>query len=109
MKNIDSLIAEVLEMVDSTGLSNQAVARIADLHNNTLRDMRAKTWSPTRETLRKLQAGLELYISLSAEDQRKVANTKNNQRSYPPKPNRYVGKPPRPKDLLIKKNNKRKT
>jgi 3,4-dihydroxy 2-butanone 4-phosphate synthase/GTP cyclohydrolase II len=54
------LIDRVRDLVSSGGISRSGLARAAGLHANSLRTLDEPEWNPTADTLRKLEAYLEL-------------------------------------------------
>ena len=55
-----TLIDRIRALVVDTPVSRSGLARAAGLHANTLRDLDAPDWNPTADTLRKLEAYLDL-------------------------------------------------
>ncbi len=54
------LIQRLRNLVAKGSISRSGLARAAGLHANTLRDLDAPDWNPTADTLRKLEAYLDL-------------------------------------------------
>ncbi|CCG40136.1 hypothetical protein PHAMO_180105 [Magnetospirillum molischianum DSM 120] len=53
---IEASIARCRAFAHSPGMSKARLASLAGLHRNALRDMDRTDWSPTADTLRKLEA-----------------------------------------------------
>lgn len=59
--NVDKAIARIRQFKAEHKLTMAAFARMAELHENTLRFIDRDDWNPSAETLRKLEAAVERH------------------------------------------------
>lgn len=67
MQNIEELIDELIKRAKQLDLPIQGLSRLAGLSKNTLKNYKKPNWSPTIETIKKLQDIVRDLESLTPE------------------------------------------